>query len=70
MLALVPVLLATVLWDVDSSQSQTPYFSKFGDQVLSKAEVVVVGRVESVSPAPRSEVVTVEVVRTFKGEPN
>ena len=46
----------------------TAYFSKFGDQILSRSICIVRGSVVSVSEAPRSEVVRIEVAKTFKGD--
>lgn len=42
------------------------YFSRFGDQVLGRCDLIVRGRVESVHPAPRAELVKIEVQEVFK----
>jgi hypothetical protein len=62
-------LLASRLVLGDTLSSGTiEYFTKFGDQVLSRSPQIVRGRIASVSTAPRSEVVRVEVAVTFKGQ--
>ncbi len=61
------ILLLAFGWMSSRASASRPYFTRFGDQILSRSQTILRGRVDGVDSAGRLEVVRVESQEPFKG---